>query len=421
VREDPELLMKELKLLLVTTKLPYPPTDGGRILVFQSVKGLAARGHRIVMLCFGAGQSPDIAQLQRLCQVQVVNHDTRTRPAAALRSLFSPLPYTISKYNASVMQERIHHVLAEQQFDLVHLEHLHMAHYAAVVKRHGLPVLLREQNVESLLTARFARGTSKLERLYSRLQSGKMRRYEASACEQADLCLAVSEVDAQRLQQLNPRIKTAVVPAGADLQYFKPALNSQEEPLTVVSVAAMDWLPNVDGVIWFCDQVLPQVREQIPQVRLYVVGKNPPPSVEGLVQRGGIVVTGFVEDIRDYLARSSVVVVPMRMGSGMRIRILEAMSMGKAIVSTSIGAEGTKVNAGQDIILADTAADFAQSVVRLLQDPNLRRCIGSSARKLVERCYSWEMMTDLLERSYQSVLEGAWRSDPARAGQKDQP
>jgi glycosyltransferase involved in cell wall biosynthesis len=206
---------------------------------------------------------------------------------------------------------------------------------------------------------------------------------------------------------LNPRIRTAVVPAGVDLQYFEPVQDVSEEPFSIVSVAALDWLPNVDSVLWFCDRILPLVRQELPQARMYVVGKNPPASVRALAQRENIVVTGYVEDIRQYVAQGSVVVVPMRMGGGIRVRILQMMAMAKPVVSTSLGAEGIDVTDRQDILLADGEVDFAQATLQLLREPALRGHIGNNAHQLVERRYSWDTVVDLTERVYRRVVQGS--------------
>lgn len=418
----PDLVSKPLNILLVTTKLPYPPTDGGRIVVYESLKRLAERGHNVTLLCFSPNESQDVAALEQFCRVELVAHDTSTRWFRALMHLFSPVPYNISKYHAEEMSERIHQFLAQEDYDLVHLEHLHMAFYASTAREHHVPVVLRQQNVESQITERLALGSSKLQRLYAHVQSGRMKRYEASACEQADLCLAITAADARSLLQLNPRIRTAVVPAGVDLQYFAPVQDVSEEPFTIVSVAALDWLPNVDSVLWFCDRIFPRVRQELPQARLLVVGKNPPASVRALARRENVVVTGFVEDIRQYIAQGSVVVVPMRMGGGIRVRILQAMAMGKPVVSTSLGAEGIDVTDREDILLADGEADFAQATVQLLREPALRRHIGANAHQLVERRYSWDTVVALAERIYRGLVQGSGQDgqlDPSVSARMD--
>lgn len=400
-------MRKCLKVLYLTSKLPYPPTDGGRIVVWETIKRLAERGHHVTLCCFGSEtDQQSITRLEQFCRVILVQHDTSNRLIPALLNTFLPIPYTISKYYSKKMIEAVSSVLASCRFDLVQIEPLHMAHYLHIAKKFGVPVILREHNVESLLIERFSRKARGLQRFYARLQVPKVRWYESKMCEQADLCLTISEEDAKRLRSLNYRIRTVVIPAGVDTNYFYPKFGEAEEPYTIVSVASMDWPPNVDGIMWFCDKIFSKVKDHLPQVKLYIVGKNPPYSVRNLHNGSDIIVTGFVEDVRDYIAKGSVFIVPLRIGSGMRLKILQVMAMGKAVISTSVGAEGIRVNSGHNIVLADTETQFAKSVIELLTDDCKRTWIGKNARKLVECYYSWDSVIDSLERVYYELVGG---------------
>lgn len=396
--------MKSLRILLATPKSPYPPTDGGRIAIFEPLRRLAQRGHRITLITFGSLSTQHWTPLQQYCRLEIVDHNTANRILPAVLNLFSSTPYTISKYNSSAMADRMRQLMASERFDLMHIEQLHMAHYLRVAEEFNIPVILRAQNVESLLAERFWREGRGIERLYAWTQLAKLRRFEARACERASMCLTISDVDAERLRQLNLHIKTTVVPAGVDTDYYRP-MPGLEEPNTIVFVGSMDWRPNVDAVLWFCDDILPRIERQIQHVKFYIVGKNPPQRIQQLADGGKMIVTGFVEEVREYVAKSSVFIVPLQVGSGMRLKMLQAMAMSKAIVSTSIGAEGIKVTNGRDVLLADTVDDFVQGTIKLLMDAELRHHIGNNARKLVERYYSWNTVIDLTEQIYQDVVQ----------------
>ena len=220
--------------------------------------------------------------------------------------------------------------------------------------------------------------------------------------EALDRCLAITAEAAGRLRNLSPHARVVVIPAGVDVEAFRPS-PQDEQPETVVFVGAMDWLPNADAVIWFCQEALPAIRQAFPAVQFYVVGKDPSPAVCRLAEGGAVHVTGFVADVRDHLARATVFVVPLRVGGGMRLKLLQALAMAKPSVSTTIGAEGIAVAHGQEILLADDAAAFAQCVIDLLRDPGLRVRLGENGRRLVETRYSWEATTDMLEAAYQEV------------------
>jgi glycosyltransferase involved in cell wall biosynthesis len=200
--------------------------------------------------------------------------------------------------------------------------------------------------------------------------------------------LTVSDTDTTSFAKDISPAKITAIPTGVDVDYFQPI--SGEEPDSLVFTGSMDWMPNEDGILYFVEEVLPLIRQQRPEVKLWVVGRRPGKKIKALAESDpGIQVTGRVEDIRPYIAKGAVYVVPLRVGSGTRLKIFEAMAMGKAVVSTTIGAEGLPVSHGVDIILADEPQQFAESVCRLLASPEERSQIGNAARRLVEEKYSW--------------------------------
>jgi len=400
---------RRLKLLLLTTKPPFPLTDGGRIAVYEPLRRLVARGHQVTLLTFRSpGQDQDaLAHLETLCRVAYVEHDTRTRPIGMAQNLFSSLPYNISKYRSPLMARKLRDMLTEEAFDVVHLEQVHTACYQAIASEEfGVPVVLRQVNVESHLAERFWQTQAGLRRLYARLQAVRLRRYEAEMCAKVDCCLLITAGDAERLRALSPNANTRVIPAGVDLEEFQPAPHL-EEANTVVFVGSMDWLPNVDAVLWFAKEVLPRLQQEFPTLQFYVVGRHPTVEIKRLMEAGAIHVTGYVDDVRTYLARAAVCVIPLRVGGGMRVKLLQAMAMAKPVVSTSIGAEGIAVEHGRHILLADSASDFADGVAGLLRDRGLQERLGQNARRLVAERYSWEAATDLLEQAYMDVVSAA--------------
>ncbi len=397
---------RRLKVLLLTTKPPYPLTDGGRIAVYEPLRRLAARGHQITLLTFRSpGQDQDAAaHLETLCRVVYVQHDTRTRLIGMALNLLSSLPYNIAKYRSPGMVQKLREILAAEAFDVVHLEQVHTACYQEIASRDfGLPVVLRQVNVESHLAERFWQTQTGLRRIYARLQAARLRRYEAEMCARADRCLAITAGDAERFRGLSPRAQVRVIPAGVDPAEFQPAPHLEEAD-TVVFVGSMDWLPNTDAALWFAREVLPLVRREFPALQFYVVGRRPSSDVQRLAESTDIHVTGYVDDVRPYLARAAVCVIPLRAGGGMRVKLLQAMAMAKPAVSTTVGADGIAAEHGQHLLLADTASDFASSIVRLLRDRELCARLGQAARRLVEEHYSWEAATDVLEVAYRDVV-----------------
>jgi glycosyltransferase involved in cell wall biosynthesis len=394
-----------MRILFVAPKIPWPATDGGRIAIYELVRHLTMRGHQAALLGYGTQQSAEELRAHAgLIWAKAIARDTATHPVAAALNIFSTLPYTAAKYKSGEMSAAIHTALQEELFDLVQLENTHMGHYLRLVQKANKPSVLRLHNVESLLAARFARTALPPLSWYVAIQARRMRRFESWACEQASMCLAITQEDAARVRRLAPEAQVAVSPAGVDLLRYTPRAMS-EEPRTVVFVGALDWPPNVDGIRWFRAKIWSRIVQAEPTVRWIIVGKTPPADILHWPEENrNIHVTGYVEDVRPYLHAASVVVVPLRSGGGMRLKILEAMAVGKTVVSTPMGAEGIPARNGEEIILAEANRSFGIEVIRLLREDAERKRIAKAARALAER-FGWRQIAEALEAEYSALLE----------------
>ncbi|NDJ51864.1 MAG: glycosyltransferase, partial [Chloroflexi bacterium] len=291
----------------------------------------------------------------------------------------------------------------------VQIEGLEMAAYLTTIRQHAPEVKLiyDAHNVEYDLQDRIAgQDAQHLRRLpyaiYSRIQTRRLERFEAQVCREADRILAVSGADAQKLRQLDHRTPVTVIPNAIDTSQY---IDHDETEASIVKPALvftgkMDFRPNVDAMLWFADQVLPIVREAVPGTHLTIVGKSPHPRLEDLRGKAGVTVTGFVPAIQPYIKAADVFVAPLLMGSGTRLKVLEAMSMRRAIVSTRLGAEGIDIVHREHALLADSAKDFAESVIMLLQDAELRERLGRHAFDLVREQYDWEAVLPRLLEVY---------------------
>ena len=236
-----------------------------------------------------------------------------------------------------------------------------------------------------------------------------MLRFERRALGRFDGVLAVSDADSASLTRLYPEAVRApihVVPTGVDTEFFKPTAPSALSR-RLVFTGSMDWLPNEDAMLFFCREIFPSIRAEEPEVTLSIVGRAPTPAVARLAQDAGITVTGRVEDVRPHISESAVYVVPLRIGGGTRLKIFEAMAMGKAVVSTAVGAEGLPVRHGEHLLLADEPAAFATAVVRLLRDADARGRLESAARALVVEQYDWSAVADELDRALTRIAQGS--------------
>jgi glycosyltransferase involved in cell wall biosynthesis len=266
------------------------------------------------------------------------------------------------------------------------------------------PTILFEHNVEYMIWKRLHEVERRpLRRALLAVEWRKMRRYEARACRRARLTIAVSDADRALLSAGAPGADIRSIPTGVDTVYFHPN-GTGEKPAALVFTGSMDWHPNEDAILHFIATTLPEVRRQVPDVTLAVVGRNPSGYLQKIGAAAGVQVTGTVADVRPHMADASVYIVPLRIGGGTRLKIFEALAMGKAVVSTTVGAEGLPIVPGEHYLRADTPADFARSVVALLGDADRRRALGQAGRRLVEARYSWGQIARLFEAYCEEVV-----------------
>jgi glycosyltransferase involved in cell wall biosynthesis len=309
----------------------------------------------------------------------------------------------------------VREVCGREGFDAVHVGGIEMAPYGLLALEAGCRAMTYDaHNAEYMLQRRvFATDARDLRRLpqalYSLVQWRRLRRFEAEVCLRSEHILAVSEPDRAALARLAlpAAHRIAILPNGVDTNYWSPSavlgdggLTPGEEENALVFDGSMDFRPNVDAAVWFASEVWPLIRRGRPEARFYVVGRNPAPQVRGLARLPGVTVTGAVEDPRPWVARAGVYVVPMRMGGGVRLKLLQAMAMERAIVSTPMGAEGVEVMHGRELLLATSPQAFARSVLGLMPDPERRARLGRAARELVVSRYNWSALLPALDRIY---------------------
>jgi len=305
--------------------------------------------------------------------------------------------------------------LAEEPFDIIQVEGIEMAAYGLQARKDGAraQLVFDDHNAEYVLQrSAFRSDVRRPARwhaaLYSFVQWQKLARYERGVMRAHDAVAAVSQTDARALQLLAPGLAVHVVPNGVDTDEFAPALAGVLGQVAGAALAAadlvftgkMDYRPNVDAVLWFADEILPRVRAEVPAARFVVVGQQPHARLAPLAAREGVLLTGRVADVKPYIAAAAVYVAPLRMGGGTRLKVLQAMSLAKPIVSTTLGCDGLSIRHGREALLADTPGDFAAAVVRLLREPALGRTLGAQARALAVAQYDWRSIGPRMEACY---------------------
>jgi sugar transferase (PEP-CTERM/EpsH1 system associated) len=402
-----------LRILMLASAPPFPPLGGTPMRTYQLLRHLAGR-HQVSLLAYDAPNTAEAAEeLGRLgVALRVVPAMRPEGPAKRrmqLATMFSPVSYQHRSLYSGAMQQAISRRLARNDVDLVLVERSQMSGYA--FGSHAV-LVLNEHNLEyEALYRSFVTERSIARRLYNLLEYVKFRRAERAAWARFDACVITSERERAVITARLPRKPTAAVFNGVDLDHFRPSA-APVDASTILFTGSIDYRPNTDAVLHFAREIFPQVIRAHPNAVLMVVGMRPPPEITALAGRH-VVITGAVPDVRPYLQRATVVVAPLRMGSGTRLKLLEAMAMGKAVVSTSLGAEGLAVERGTHLLIADESAAFAADVIRLLDDPSLAGSMGRAGRDLVEREYGWGPAGERLDEFLTRLVESRRGVSPA--------
>ena len=390
----------------------WPLTTGGRLRSFHTVDELSRR-HRLTLLTsHGPDEDPQelAARLPHCERVVSLPHrppklGSPRLAAAVVGSWFSELPVDMWKWRVPALRAEAARLMARGDVDVCVADFLVALSNVPLDGR--VPVVLFEHNVEHVIWKRLAalerRGW---RRLLLELEWRKVRRFEARACARTDLTMAVSEADRDLLARTSPGARVVAIPTGVDTSYFVPD-GRPESAAGLVFTGSMDWFPNEDGMLHFVSEILPLIRREVPGTAFTVVGRDPSPRLREAAAGARVHVTGRVDDVRSYVAEAAVYVVPLRVGGGTRLKIFEALAMGKAVVSTTVGAEGLPLVPGEHFIAADDPALFARAVVSLLRDPGRRRVLGDAGRRLVEERYSWPQVAREFESGFRKVLPHA--------------
>jgi sugar transferase (PEP-CTERM/EpsH1 system associated) len=383
-----------MKILWVKAGGLVPPDIGGKIRSYSIVKELA-RTHEVTLFNFYAAHQSDVHSGLNGMFDQVINLPLPIATnrgfgelASFARNLLSSSPHTVSKYCRPEVKARMRELLASRKFDVILCDFVVAAE--AIPWEVNCPKVIFTHNVEALIWKRhFEVSRNPVWKMVSWGEYQKMARFEKHFLNKSDHVLTVSEADKDFFSDFIDRSKMTVISTGVDTNYFRPD-SGDAKPNSLVFTGSMDWMPNEDGVLYFLHSILPLIRREMPDLRFTIVGRKPSEKLRAAAaSETRVHVTGTVDDIRPYVREGSVYVVPLRIGSGTRLKIFEAMAMGKAIVSTTLGAEGLPIRDGVDISLADRPEEFARKVCELLRDPAERRRLGSAARDLVEKHYSW--------------------------------
>jgi glycosyltransferase involved in cell wall biosynthesis len=398
-----------MKILQIANKFPYPAKDGGSIATLCLSRSFKSQGHEVTVLAINTSKHytdpgsvpPGLAEIIRFICVPV---NTDIQIMRLIRNyLFSKWPYNAERFISRDFRETLKSMLVDEKYDIIQLEGLYLAPYLDTIRAHsGAKVVMRAHNIEHEIWERTAAQAKGLKKFYTRHLAGRIRQMELKFLNQYDAVLPITKRDGEVLKKLGCKLPMHVVPMGIDAGEHLPDHSIMEFP-SVFHIGALDWMPNQEGLLWFFENAWAKVLEKHPDLVFYLAGRNAPENFKALPYPH-VVFLGEVEDAYDFIRSKAVMIVPVLSGSGMRIKIIEGMALGKAIVTTSTGTEGIATTHGTDILISDDPDEFARNVCALVEDREYCLQIGENARKFVAEYYDNFAITTSLISFYQKLL-----------------
>ncbi len=398
-----------MKVLIIGSRIPFPLHDGGAIATFNLLKGLTDIGIETTYISLNtlkhfADQQTiqnEFGFLESIIPYQI---DTKIRPLKALANLFGNASYNIERFYDPGFEALLIQHLQQNTYDIVHFEGLFATPYIDAIKRQtNVPTLLRQHNIEYQIWERLAKNEKQpIKKWYLKLLAKRMKRYELMVIQKFDRLVCIAETDEMVLQQFTNHNKIETIPGGfiikeADLKIQTPTANA------IYHIGSMEWLPNQQAMEWFHNFVWPKVIQQLPLAQFFMAGKNMPEAYQSWAT-ANFKVMGEVEDAHAFAADKAILIVPLQSGSGIRMKTIEAMLMGKAVVTTSIGAQGLPIKNHEHCVIADAAEDFAKAIIDLLNNPEKINELGKAAQDLMLNFYDNKKVSALWLSCYQSML-----------------
>ena len=397
-----------MRILILSNKVPYPAKDGSSMAMRSMVDALLANNCQVHLLSINTQKhfrAPEEIQKQAPDNLKLdwLYHDTGIRIFNTLLNLFTGKAFHVSRFYFREFAKKLKNLLQEQHFDLVQVEGLPMAVYLPLLKRHFEgPLILRAHNVENEIWQRVANSEpAGLKRSYLKLQTRRLYRFERSILQQLDGLVAITNRDEEKLKEYAPSLPSCAIPCGINVDEYP---HSENEPLYDLGyLASFDWLPNRQGLDWFMEKVWPRLREKHPQLTFALAGRYMPDYFNDF-EKSGVKVLGEVASQQEFLQQTKILMVPLLSGSGMRIKLLEYLAMGKPVVSTSVGAEGFDLQNGSEIAIADQPEAFADEISALHTSAEWRNSMAQAGCEKVKTHYDNLSLGAELKEFYQSLL-----------------
>jgi sugar transferase (PEP-CTERM/EpsH1 system associated) len=386
-----------MRIFFVCRRVPFPPNRGDKIATFNEIRHLSAR-HEVHVFCLGDGSQdldniPGLRKYARSITAAPVN--ALTIKLRALKALLTGEPLSVAAFDEAKLHNAIRRKFDELRPDLIIVYSCNVAQFAEHFPH--VPRIMQFGDLDSLKWRQYAeRSRIPLKWIYA-IEERRFLAYERRIARSFSYALVHTDVERRDFERLIPGVPVTLVGNGVDLDYFRPG-GEAKQPGSIVFTGVMDYLPNVDAVVWFCNEILTVIRAEIPEANFTICGSRPAPAVRRLAKQKGVTVTGWVADTRPCLDRAEIFVAPLRMARGVQNKVLEALAMGLPCVTSIAAWSGTLIPEGEGILATDNPGEFAQHVVRLLRDPSWRAEMGRKARAAAEANYQWETQMSHLDQ-----------------------
>ena len=400
-----------MKILQLCHKVPFPPYDGGTIAMNNITQGLLSEGHRVKVLAVETPKhrvlSEDMPEdYLKSVDFESVFIDTTLSFWAAFKTIFTRKSYQVSRFYSKGFANKLAEILQKETFDIIQLESIFMAPYLPVIRQFSTAkIVLRNHNIEHLIWHRVINNEpNPLKRWAIRYFSRQLKRYECNLGSQIDAFAAISEPDYRFFKECYHNIPGTVIPFGVDLENYPE--NEDYMPSgtpELFHVGSMNWLPNVEGIEWFLDEVWPQIHEKFPEITFTIAGRQIPEKISQRADNN-VIIAGEVASANDFMAEKDIMIVPLLSGSGVRVKIIEGMALGKTIITTAIGAEGLAVEHGKNILIANTPDEFLECISKCVASPDICTILGENARNFVALNHNNDLITNRLIEFYGTLL-----------------
>lgn len=414
-----------MKILWLSHLIPFPPQGGGVLQRSANLLKAVAKAHDVTLLAFNQKNilriyDPDLnvslpaalMEMNKICrQVKVIDIDCELKSAGklrlAFRSLFSHLPYAVRWLISDAYENALKDALAQEQYDVIWFDTISLAQYRHYAAMDGKLLMLNHHNVESDMMYRRAEKEHNIfKKVYFYQEAYKLRKYEKNQVSRFNINITCSELDSKRLEVFSPGIATYVIPNGVDTAFFSPDAAADADPHELVFIGGMSWYPNREAMLFFAKHVWPLLKQKIPNIHMHVVGETPPQDIIDFSKHDDHYhVHGFVDNVKDIFNKAGIYVCPISDGGGTKLKILDALAMGKPIVAHPIACEGIDVVDGENVLFAETPEEYAHNIGRLIEDNALRDAFSRSARKLILERYSYDVIGSELLKLLQSTIK----------------